>query len=135
MHVRWYGHKIKGKPTLPRVEEPPILKFFPEICCVGGFVCQRHDETRDLFAHLMKEVYNDVKAELHLQPITGESLPSSANVFLEAHLDVSARGFWQRGQLAFFDVRVINPFAKSHLSQNLSTAFSRSVNTIKGSSV
>eukprot|EP00794_Sanderia_malayensis_P001505 gene1505-biopygen1251 len=95
-------------------------------CAKGGFVYQRHDETRDLFAHLMKEVYNDVKVEPHLQPITGESLPSSANVSLEARLDVSARGFWQRGQLAFFDVRVINPFAKSHLSQKLSTAFSSS---------
>eukprot|EP00794_Sanderia_malayensis_P014696 gene14696-biopygen11793 len=95
-------------------------------CAKGGFVYQRHDETHDLFAHLMKEVYNDVKVEPHLQPITGESLPSSANVSLEARLDVSARGFWQRGQLAFFDVRVINPFAKSHMSQKLSTAFSSS---------
>ncbi len=31
-----------------------------------------------------------------------------------------------KGELAFFHVRVINPFAKSHLSQKLSTAFSSS---------
>ena len=39
----------------------------------------------------------------------------------EARLDVSVRGFWQRGQCAFYDVRVFNPFAKSH--QKLDTAF------------
>ena len=41
----------------------------------------------------------------------------------EARLDVSVRGFWQRGQCAFYDVRVFNPIAKSHLNQKLDTAF------------
>ena len=38
-------------------------------------------------------------------------------------MDNSARGFWQRGDKAFFDVRIFNPFAKSHLPVKLKTLF------------
>ena len=40
-------------------------------------------------------------------PLTGEVLISSANSSDKARLDVSARGFWQRGQRTIFDVRVL----------------------------
>ena len=40
-------------------------------------------------------------------PLTGEVLISSANSSDKARLDVSARGFWQKGQRTFFDVRVL----------------------------
>ena len=40
-------------------------------------------------------------------PLPGEVLISSANSSDKARLDVSARGFWQRGQRTFFDVRVL----------------------------
>ena len=53
---------------------------------------------------------------------------SSVNSSDDARLDVSARGFWQREQRAFFDVRVFNPFSKSHLNQKLDTAFSSNEN-------
>ena len=61
--------------------------------------------------------------EPHLTPVTGENLPRSSNTGDDACLNVSARGFWQRGQRAFFDVRVFNPFAPSHLKQNLQKVF------------
>ena len=61
---------------------------------------------RDLFASLLKDVCHDVEVEPHLQPLTGEVLISSSNSSDETRLDVSARGFWQRGQRAFFDVGV-----------------------------
>ena len=38
--------------------------------------------------------------------------------------------FWQRGQRVFFEVRVFNPFTKSHLTRNL-TPLSRAMRTIK----
>ena len=63
--------------------------------------------------------------------MTGEVLISSANSSDEARLDVSARGFWQREQRAFFDIRDLNPFAKSHLNQKLDTAFSSNKNEKK----
>ena len=58
-----------------------------------------------------------------LLPVTGEQLHGTANIQDEARLDVSIRGFWQRGQRAFFDVRVFNPFAPVYRNQRLSTAF------------
>ena len=39
-----------------------------------------------------------------LQPITGEHLSSNTNANDEARLDVSARGFWEAHQMAFFDM-------------------------------
>ena len=51
----------------------------------------------------------------------------SSNHFIrsddEGRVDNSARGFWQRGDKAFFDVRIFNPFAKSHLPVKLKTLF------------
>ena len=61
--------------------------------------------------------------EPHLEMLTGEVLSSSANSFDEARLNVSARGFWKKRQKAFFDVRVFNPFTKSHLNRKLDTTF------------
>jgi hypothetical protein len=65
-----------------------------------------------------------VEIEPNLLPLTGEQLHATANGKDEARLDISIGGFWQRGQRAFFDVRVFNPFAPSYRNQKLSTAFS-----------
>ena len=100
-------------------------------CMKGGFVHRRHDEVRDLFASLLQDVCHDVEVKPHLQTLTGETLTSSTNSSDEARLDVSARGFWQRGQHAFFDVRVFNPLSKSHLNQRLETAFTSNENEKK----
>ena len=91
-------------------------------CTTGGFIHKRHDGVRDVVAKILNEVAYDVETEPPLQPLTGENL-SSTNTDNEARLDVAARGFWQRGEKAFFDVRVFNPFAKTHLSTKLSTVF------------
>ena len=40
-------------------------------------------------------------------------------------MDIAARGFWQKGVKAFFDVRIFNPFAKTHLSTKLKTVFAQ----------
>ena len=88
----------------------------------GGFISIRHDEVRDTVANFLDKSCNDVKTEPGLQPLTGESI-SSRNQSEEARVDISARSFWQRGQRAFFDVRVFNPFAQSHLNQKLQSSF------------
>ena len=85
----------------------------------GGFVHRRHYEVHDLFATLLKDICHQVEVEPKLQTLTGEVLTSSANSYDEAHLDISEAVFWQRGQCAFFNVTVFNPFTKSHLNQNL----------------
>ena len=92
-------------------------------CPLGGYVIRRHDQIRDLFASLINDVANDVRIEPSLQPLTGEILNRGANRENDARLDVAARGFWQRCEMAFFDIRVFNPFAKSHLKKSLESVF------------
>ena len=115
------------------VKRLPILcvcgkKFDPDhanTCSKGGFIHRRHDQLRDLLAELMDEVAHDVRIEPDLQPLSGETLRATANQDDEARLDIAARGFWQRGEMAFFDVRVFNPYAKSHMDQKLETVFKK----------
>jgi hypothetical protein len=90
-------------------------------CMKGGFIHRRHDDVQDLFTSVLKDVCHNVEVEPHLQSLTGEVLASSVNSSHEARLDVSACRYWQRGQHAFFYVRVFNPFAKSLLNQKLDT--------------
>ena len=93
-------------------------------CIKGGFIHQRHDEIRDNLSKLMSEICNDVEIEPHLLEPTGEVLRRCTNTQKEARLDFCARGFWQRGQKAYFDVRVFNPFAQSYQHQKLDKVFS-----------
>ena len=54
-----------------------------------------------------------LKIECPLLPLTSENSKKSD----EARLDVSARGFWQRGQRAFIDDRVFNPYSQGHQNE------------------
>lgn len=92
-------------------------------CLTGGFLHKRHDGIRDILAQAMKDVAYDVCIEPPLQELSGEDLSGNANVDNEARLDIKARGFWNKDEMAFFDVRVFNPFAKSYLNTKLDTLF------------
>ena len=90
-------------------------------CKKGGFISNRHNEIRRITADLLKEVCIDVEEEPLLQEITGEVFKArTAKVEKDARLDISARGFWMRGQKVFCDVRVFNPLTKCHRSKPLS---------------
>ena len=78
---------------------------------------------RDIVANILKDVSYDVGTEPMLQPLSGETFPQSTNTDDEARLDIKARGFWGREEMAFFDVRIFNPFARSHMNINLETVF------------
>ena len=89
-------------------------------CKRGGFINARHDNIRDFEASLLSQVCHDVESEPCLQPVTTELLSArSANVSADARLDVRARGFWRRGQNAFFDVRVTNPDSASQNNSSI----------------
>ena len=95
-------------------------------CRRGGFTIQRHNELRDLTASLLTDVCHNVATEPPLQPLGGELFNlRSANTNPQARLDIKARGFWNRGQDAFFDVRVFNPNAPSYRNQDISNLFSK----------
>ena len=96
-------------------------------CPYGGFPTIRHNEVRDITAHLMSNVCHNVGLEPTLQPITEERLHhSTANTEDGARVDIKAQGFWENDrQCAFFDVRVFNPLAHSYCSLPLSTCYRR----------
>ena len=92
-------------------------------CKNGGYIHRRHDRIRDIFAGLLDDVAHGVCTEPPLQPLSGEILNRNANEDPNARLDIEARGFWQDSERALFDIKVFNPFAKSHLATNLESAF------------
>ena len=92
-------------------------------CLKGGLIHQRHDQIRDLLAVAINDVVYNVSTEPVLVPLTGEELPRSTNSSDEARVDIAARGFWQRCEKAFFDVRVFNPYALTHRRQTLNSSF------------
>ena len=86
----------------------------------------RHDNVRDLFTCLLDRVCNNVQAEPHLTPLTGEIFDHrTANTSREARLDIRARSFWRRGQDAFFDIRITHVNAASHRHLGTETIFLR----------
>ena len=95
-------------------------------CGTGGYVIRRHNRLRDLFAKMLNDVAYGVHTEPMLQPLTGENLEGAANTKDEARPDIAAKGFWQRFAMAFFDIKVFNPLAKTHLAKKLDVAFSSS---------
>ena len=90
----------------------------------------------DIFRARISESYEKVihwKPNLFLLPYCAIIVPlggelfnlRSANTNPQARLDIKARGFWNRGQDAFFDVRVFNPNAPSYRNQDISNLFSK----------
>ena len=89
-------------------------------CKKGGVVTIRHNELRDLTAKKLSEVCYDTKIEPIFVPLSGEDLSNrNANRSNEVRLDVRARGFWERGQQAFFDLRVFDPNTCRYLNKSL----------------
>ena len=102
-------------------------------CKCGGYPSIRHNEIRDITAHLITEVCHNVLIEPPLQQLSGEIMSlQSANVQVKAWLDIAADGFWGCShQHAFFDVRIFNPFACIYVNSPLSTCYKR-MKLIKG---
>ena len=89
-------------------------------CKKGGFITIRHNDLRDLTANLLTEVCKDVDIEPQLLPVTGETFNNrTTNTSNEARVDIKSKGFWVRGQQAFFDVRVFDPNANRYLNKAL----------------
>ena len=117
-----YGWPIEGLPDLCTYGESFDQKH-AMICQKGGFISMRHDEIKNITSALLSEVCKDVSKEPRLQPLTGETFSlRSANTDPEARLDISARGFWVKGQKAFFDVRIFEPTASCYSKMKLSSA-------------
>jgi hypothetical protein len=83
----------------------------------GGYRTIQHNEVRDVLAQLMKEAgHTAVETEPVLQPLHGEHFErKSANTQNDARSDIKCTGFWRHMRTAFFDIKVISPFAKSYV--------------------
>ena len=96
-------------------------------CPCGGYPSLRHNEVRDLLAGLMSEVCKDVTTEPQLEPLSGETFRcNSTTTDDQARVDIRARGFWGgHFEVAFFDVRVLNPLAASNYTNTLASCYQR----------
>ena len=77
----------------------------------------RHDEIKKFEATLLNKVCNDVEVGPPLQPVTGEIFRNKIIEGDEARLDIKARGFWRKGQMNYFDIRVTNINTNSQIHQ------------------
>ena len=79
-----------------------------------------HNDLHDLTARIVSKVCKDAEVEPILLPLSGEELHGrTTNWSKEARLDIRAWGFWNRGQKAFFDIRVFDPNACRYLNKSL----------------
>ena len=93
-------------------------------CKKGGFITLRHNEIRDITASVLNEVCKDVELEPLLIPLNGETFKNKSSIKGdEARLDISANGFWIRGQKAFLDIRVFNHNALRYSNQTLKKCY------------
>ena len=94
-------------------------------CKTEGFTTlRRHNELGDFTVNQLSEVCHDVRLKPQLKPLTGEIYHySTSNTVEDAKFDVSARGFWVRGQLAFSDIWALYPLAKCYNAKHLKSIF------------
>ena len=86
-------------------------------CRLGGLRIIQHNEVRDTLAKCMREAgHTAVETEPRLQPLNGEVFDyKSANKDDEARSDIKCCGFWSNMRQAYFDVKVVSPFARSNV--------------------
>ena len=121
-----YGWDIEGLPdTCPGCQQT-FDEGHAQTCKTGGYIAMRHDEVRDLTCEMMKEIHREVQLEPNLQPCTEVSFShNTANKQLGARVDLSARGFWTKGQNAFFDVRIFEPTAQCYNKMTLKAIYAK----------
>ena len=85
-------------------------------CQLGGLRTIQHNEVRDTLAQCMREAgLTTVEVEPQLQPLSGEVFEyKSANKEDDARSDIKCCGFWSPMRQAYFDVKVVSPFARSY---------------------
>ena len=95
-------------------------------CHLGGFINIRHNEIRNFIGGMISRVHNDVQIEPELQPLHDEQFHLASTLTADqARPDVRARGFYRAGQQAYFDVKVLNPYAESYSKLPMKIVYDR----------
>ena len=78
-------------------------------------------------AGFMREAgYSPVEVEPILQPLTGEKFKlKTANKTEEARSDIKCLSFWKTMRQAFFDIKVISPYARSYVDYKPEALFKK----------
>jgi hypothetical protein len=94
-------------------------------CKLGGLRTIQHNEVRDVLAQCMREAgHTLVEVEPKLQELSGEEFEfKSANKDAEARSDIKCCGFWSNQRQAYFDVKVVSPFARSNVHKKPAQLF------------
>ena len=93
-------------------------------CKKSSFVSLRHNHLSNTTTNLIDKVCQDVRIEPPLQTLPRETFGSgSTNVRDEASLGISARGFWTKYQMEFYDVMAFDPNAKRYESKSLQQCY------------
>ena len=110
-----YGWPLPRLPTECKCGKPFDVQHALD-CMLGGFRIIQHNETRDVVAFCMKEAgFNEVELEPQLQELTGEQFKyKTTNKESDARSDIKCNGFWSEKRQAYFDVKVVSPFARSY---------------------
>jgi hypothetical protein len=97
-------------------------------CKLGGLRIIQHNEVRDTIAQCMREAgHTAVEVEPQLQALEGEVFEyKSANKDDEARSDIKCCGFWSNMRQAYFDVKVVSPFARSNAQLTPAQLFKKS---------
>ena len=77
----------------------------------------QHNEVRDVLAECMREAgHSLVEVEPQLYELSGEVFEyKSANKEADARSDIKCCVFWSNKRQAYFDVKVVSPFARSYV--------------------
>ena len=82
---------------------------------MGGDRTMQHNEVRDVFAQVMRDAGHVVETEPVLLKLDDEVFDyKCANKENDARSDIKATGFWRGMRQAYFDVKVVSPFARSN---------------------
>jgi hypothetical protein len=94
-------------------------------CQLGGLRTVQHNEVRDVLAQCMRDAgHTAVEIEPQLQQLSGEVFEyKSANKEEEARSDIKCCGFWSTMRQAYFDVKVVSPFARSYAHMKAAALF------------
>ena len=112
-----YGWDLLNIPLECKCHEKFSLQHALD-CKLGGLRTIQHNEARDTMAQFMKEAgYTQVETEPILQPLSGEEFfYKTANKDSEARSDIKCYSFYKHMRQAYFDIKVVSPYAKSNMN-------------------
>ena len=115
-----YGWALKNLPERCACDRATFNLQHALDCPLGGLRTIQHNETRDAMAQTMREAgLTCVEIEPKLQPLSGELFELKSTIKDdEARADIKCTGLWKAMRQAFFDVKVISPYARSYADYN-----------------